>query len=88
MTKYSKKTIYKKALEVGYKVKKGFVHYVYNGAVFINSDGERETGYSVLNLRTNFSVSGCYNDCYDNLWSLEEVEEFIKAIYDSNNLEY
>ena len=51
MMKYSERTIYKKALNAGYRVEKGFQHYLYNNAIFTNWNGERFTNGYVGRLR-------------------------------------
>lgn len=86
--KYSEGTIRKKALNAGYKVEKGFQHYHYNGAIHKNMNGERFTGYNVLDLSTNTYVLDCYDNNFDHLWSLEDVEEFISSVYKESGLEY
>lgn len=88
MTKYSLTTIRKKALNAGYRIEKGFQHYLRNNAIFTNWNGERFTGYNVLDLATNTYVWGCYDCNYDHLWELEDVEDFIKSEYKKYGLEY
>lgn len=82
------KSIYKKAAEVGYKVSKGFVHYLYNGSVMSDALGNRKTGYDVTDMTTGFSVWGSYNETFDHLWSLKDVENFIRSVYETNGLIY
>ena len=50
MARYSLRTIRNKAYEAGYKVSKGFRHYLYNGAVVRDCNGEPYTGYIVEDL--------------------------------------
>ena len=90
MTKYSLTTIRKKALNAGYRVEKGFQHYHYNNAIFTNWNGERFTGFNVWNVSENRLEwdSGCYDAHYDHLCTLEEVENFIKSVYEKAGLEY
>lgn len=90
MMKYSERTIYKKALNAGYRVEKGFQHYLYNNAIFTNWNGERFTGFNVWNVSENRLEwgSGCYDAHYDHLCTLEEVEDFIKSVYEKAGLEY
>nr|DAM76805.1 MAG TPA: hypothetical protein [Caudoviricetes sp.] len=88
MTKYSLATIKKKAMSAGYCVSKGFRHYLYNNAVCVDNNGNRLTGFDVFDLSTNCSVWGCYNNNFDHLWTLEEVEKFIRTEYEKAGLEY
>lgn len=90
MTKYSLATIRKKVFNAGYRVEKGFQHYHYNNAVFTNWNGERFTGFNVWNLSTNTLEwdSGCYDNNYDHLCTLEDVEDFLKSVYKKAGLEY
>ena len=58
MSKYSLGTIRKKAYKVGYRVRKGFQHYLYNNAVvkdvfFLDGDLIPYNEF-VLNFRYNF----------------------------------
>lgn len=88
MARYSLKTIRNKAYEAGYKVSKGFQHYLYNGTVVRDCNGVAYTGYIVEDLSTGFLVWGCYDANYDHLWTLEDVEEFIKGEYDKAKIAY
>ena len=89
IARYSLKTIRNKAYEAGYKVSKGFQHYLYNGeAVVRDCNGEPYTGYIVEDLRTGFLVWDCYDSNYDHLWTLEDVEEFIKGEYEKAGITY
>lgn len=88
MTKYSEKTIRYKALAAGYSISKGFQHYMYNGSICTDCYGNRCVGYNVLDLSCGFSVWGCYDNNYDHLWTLEEVESFIRSVYEESGLEY
>lgn len=76
----------KKAEVAGFSVRKGFCHYLYNGAVMKDQFGNREIGYSVMNMSTGFYVWGCYNANFDNLWSLEDVENFLRDQYIKSGL--
>lgn len=90
MTKYSLATIRKKAFNAGYRVEKGFQHYHYNNAVFTNWNSERLTGFNVWNMSTNTLewASGCYDNNYDHLCTLEDVESFLESVYEKAGLEY
>ena len=50
MTKYTLATIKKRAFGVGYRVEKGFQHYLYNGSVVTDYRGNRYRCYRVMNL--------------------------------------
>jgi hypothetical protein len=78
----------KKAKKAGFEIHKGFVHYMHNGCVYTDQCGNRETGYSVTDLSTGFLVWGCYNNFYDNLWSLDDVETFLRNQYREYELEW
>lgn len=88
MAKYSLATIRKKALKVGYKVVKGYQHYMYNGAVVKDCNGESYEGYNVENMETGTLVWGCYDSNYDHLWEIEDVEKFLENIYKERGLQY
>ncbi len=78
---YCERTLRRKALNINYEIHKGYVHYMDNGAVFKDESGNKQTGYSVTDLSTGFDVYGCYNNCFDNLWDLQDVESFLKEQY-------
>lgn len=88
LNQYSLRTIRNKGLRVGYKIHKGFMHYMYNGAVVRDCTGMAYTGYVVEDLTTGFLVWGCYNQNFDYLWTLEDVEEFLKNVYEENGRVY
>ena len=35
----------------------------------------------MIDLATGFYVWGCYDNNCDHLWTLEDVEEFLKKVY-------
>lgn len=84
---YSESTLRKKAAAAGYSIEKGFQHY-HNGTIVTNWNGERFTGYNVKNLATGFYEWGCYDNNYDHLWQLEDVEEFLKKIYLEHDMKW
>lgn len=88
MTKYSLRTIREKAFNAGYRVSKGFQHYIYNNAVLVDENGNKLVGFDVVDLSTNFSVWGCYDYNFDHLWTIGDVEKFIKSEYEKAGLEY
>ena len=77
MATYSEGTIYKKARNIGYSVKKGKVHFMHSDYP-VYSD---EIGYNVIDDQLNCMVWGCYNEVFDHLWSLEDVENFLRDEY-------
>lgn len=88
MYMYSLTTLRKRAYEAGYRIEKGFQHYMYNNAVCRDCNGDAYTRYNVWDLSTNMCVweSGCYDSNYDHLCTLEDVEEFLKAEYEKAGL--
>lgn len=87
MCKYSLETIRKKAYKIGYRVNKGFRRY-HNGGLWRDWNGVPRTGYNVVDLSQNILVWDCYDSNYDHLWTLEDVEEFIKGEYEKAEIEY
>ena len=79
-------TLRKRARAVGYSIKQGFQHYTVSGAIFTNWNGERFPGYMVLDLATNCYVWGSYDEYYTYLWQLEDVENFLREVYERNGL--
>lgn len=77
-------TLRKRAHKIGYHVTKGFTHFGQH--VFYNRYGERSSGYMVLDVRSNIYVWGCYNDIFDYLWELVDVESFLKEQYEALGL--
>ena len=74
---YSLTTLRKRAYKAGYRIEKGFQHYMYNDAVCRDCNGDGYIGYNVWDLSNNQLVweSGCYDGNYDHLCVLEDVEE-------------
>lgn len=87
-TKYSLSTIRKKAYAAGYRVEKGFQRYRYNNAVCRDCNGVAYTGYEVQDLTTGYYEWGSYDENFTHLWNLEDVEEFLKSVYEKAGLEY
>lgn len=77
----------RKGREAGYRVSKGFQHY-HNGGIVTNWNGERFTGFDVTDMSTGYSVWGCYDANCDHLWMIDDVEEFLKNVYEKNGLKY
>lgn len=77
----------KKGYDAGYRVSKGFQHY-HNGGIVTNWNGERFTGYTVEDLSTGCLIWGCYDCNCDHLWTIDDVESFLKTVYEENDLKY
>ena len=41
-----------------------------------------------MNLSNGLYEWGSYNDLFDYLWTLEDVEKFLKSVYKAARLEY
>ena len=79
--------IRKKAYAAGYQVRKGYTHWLQWGTVYTNWNGERFTGYEVWDLSLNQCVLGVDNNTDYNA-TLEEAEQFIKAVYKEHGIAY
>lgn len=89
MTKYSLETIRRKAYVAGFKVEKGFQHYMYGDCpVWTDIYGNRISGYSIFDLSRNQYIPECYDNLFDNKLSLEDVEKFIISVYDNAGMKY
>lgn len=87
MTKYSERTLRRKARNAGYCIEKGFQHWLSKDyPIYTYPFGERETGYNITDLATNTLVYGCHNGNVDHLFSLDDVEEFLTEVYAENGL--
>lgn len=77
MIMYTEKTIRRKAYDLGYKLEKNYMRYMaFNNAIV----EPKATGYMLFDLRTNEYVWGSYNDCFCYLWSLEDVENYLREV--------
>lgn len=85
---YSLQTLRKKAYDVNHRIEKGYQRYHRNNAIYTNMMGEKFEGYNLRNLETGFLVWDCYNNDYDHLWQLRDVEEFLKGIYLEKGLKW
>lgn len=77
----------KKAFNAGYQVKKGFTHWLSSNSVYTNMSGERFTGYEVWDLSNGMAVLGVDGN-FDYNATLEEVEDYLKTVYEENGLNY
>lgn len=78
-------TLRRKAKNAGYRISKGFQHQM-TGNYPVAPD--REVGYNVEDLTIGCLVWGCYNEIRDHLWTLEDVEEFLREVYEDNGLTF
>lgn len=85
---YSISTLRKRAYKVNHKISKGFQHYLYNNTVVRDCNGDAYTGYNLEDLSRGFLVWGCYDNICDHLWTLEDIEEYLKGIYEENGLKW
>lgn len=85
---YCEKTLRRRALNIGYEIHKGYVHYIYNGAVFKDNADNKQIGYSIMDLSTGLYIYGCYNNLFDNLWTLQDTEKFLKEQYKRHKLKW
>ena len=76
----SEKKIRRILNEQGYSLHKGYVHYMVNNSLAYDDNGNKISGYMVFNHRTGCYEWDCYDCNYDHLWSLEDVESFVKSI--------
>ena len=64
--------------------------YLQEGTVHLLDKGypifSDEVGYTVTDNSLNVNVWGSYNGLMDHLWSLEDVEEFLKSEYSKREL--
>ena len=78
---YSITTLRKKANAIGLGVEKGFVHYLSGGAIYHDHNGNRESGYEIMDYSTGFYVWGSYNSIFDHLFTIEDVEDYLREEY-------
>ena len=74
---YSERTLRRRADAIGYRLEKGFVHQLVEGYPV----WDREVGYNIIDNEYNYMVYGCYNNVFDHLFTLEDVEDFLKTEY-------
>ena len=84
MSIYSESTIYKKAKRIGYSIQKGKVHYMHTSYPVFSD----YVGYNVIDNHINCMVWGCYNEVFDHLWSLDDVENFLRDKYRNLGLQF
>ena len=86
MCKYSEKTIYKKALNIGYKIEKGLVREY--GEIYRDVTGRRFSGYNLLDAETGEPDHRSLYNGRDHMLSLEGIEDRLKEEYESLDMEY
>lgn len=80
--KYSESTLRRKAYKIGYRLEKGYIHFLtkaYPVAI-------RECGYNVIDIMSGFPIWECRNDVYDHLFSMDDVEQFLREQYNELGL--
>ena len=82
---YTEKTLRNKAYKAGYRINKGFQHQLTRS--YPVAPG-RWVGYNVEDLTTGRMVWDCYDEVRDHLWSLEDVEEFLREVYEEAGLPF
>lgn len=85
---YKESTYYKKAKKVGYLLEKGCQHYTISGGICHDCNGNRFIGYMLFDLATGLYVWGSYDEHYTYLWQLEDVDEFLREVYQKYNLKW
>jgi len=76
---YSLSTLKRKANAAGYSFQKGFQRYIHNGWGYRKDDnGDRITGYQILDNRTGFLVHPSNNDLHDHALDLEEAVKLLQ----------
>jgi hypothetical protein len=83
----TEKTLRRKAYNIGYRVEKGFQHYMYNGSVLTDSNGKRHTGYMIYDMSRGFYIKG-YDNLFDYLCTLKDVETFLRSEYKQSGLKF
>ena len=80
----SEKSLRKRADAIGYRLEKGFIRQLVEGYPV----WDREVGYNIIDTTNNCLVWGCYNDVFDHLFTLEDVEDFIRSKYVGSGLKW
>ncbi len=75
----SERTLRRRAKAINYSIHKGLQHW--GNSVLRDREGKGRIGYMVMNLETGFYVWGCYDSNLDFLWTLADVENFLKEKY-------
>lgn len=84
-TSYAINTLRRKAYDINLQVVKGFQHC--RGAVIYDENGNRQSGYMVKDVATGYFVEG-YDECYDFLMDLDDVNEFLKEMYEAQGFDW
>lgn len=86
---YCEKTLRYKAKRIGYALERGYRHYVgFNGEIVKDSHGKPIEGYDVFDLQTGLYVYPSYNDVFDHLFTLEDVESFLRNEYKTQGIAF
>ena len=84
MLKYSESTLRRRAYKIGYQVQKGFQHY--GKFVYHDQYGDRFSGYMVKDLQTGLYEWDGFDSNFDFLWTIEDVEDFLRERYEALGL--
>lgn len=74
--------------KAGFSIKKGFKRYIVGGCIAVDDDGKRLGGYIIEDTASNNTVVGGFDNICKYTFTLDDVEEFIKDVYDEADLDY
>lgn len=88
MAFYSEATLRKRAKEIGFQIEKGFQHDDFGDIVERKYIG-RITGYQVKDIEEGSYVWGSrIEGGADHIWTLDEVENFLRNAYEERGLKW
>jgi len=88
MAFYTEDTLRNRAKKIGFQIEKGFQHDE-NGDTVCREYQGRVSGYQVKNLEDGSYVWGSMIEGgADHLWTLDEVENFLRDAYEERGLKW
>lgn len=86
MSKYSEKTLRRKAKNIGYRIEKGLQHITCAEGCPVH--WSRTVGYMVMDETTGIYVWGSYDNVFDHQLDLDTIEICLKREYDKLGLDF
>lgn len=87
---YSYRTIQRKANEPGCTLRKGYQRYLDPafGVYVTDENGDKISGYEIMDWRLGFTVQGSYNGLYDHALSFDEAVAVVKDCCEYYNVKF
>ena len=88
MQHYCERTLRRKAYAIGLCIEKGYQRCRHWNGYVLDQDGNKATGYQVVDALTRVIESDSYHEWHFYPLTLEEVEDYLYTLYQEQGLEW